>query len=124
MSYNLGIIISMIFVVAFVLLGGDMYCISSAYSSLDNTSIAIGYLISKTGRVDNEFIDQLENNYNITFESINPSSPQVGEVVDFTIYRFYSPLVLSDSQIKLVAKRYTVIGYYGWGKEEKLNVRN
>ncbi len=113
MSYNLGIIISMIFVVAFVLLGGDMYCISSAYSSLDNTSIAIGYLISKTGRVDNEFIDQLENNYNITFESINPSSPQVGEVVDFTIYRFYSPLVLSDSQIKLVAKRYTVIGYYG-----------
>ena len=67
---------------------------------------------------------KIENNYQITFESINPSSPQVGEVVDFTIYRFYSPLVLSDSQIKLVAKRYTVIGYYGWGKEEKLNVRN
>ena len=113
MSYNLGMILSMIFVVAFVLLGGDMFCLSSAYSSLDNASIAIGYLIAKSGRVDNEFLSSLENTYNITFENINPSSPMVGDVVDFTIYRMYSPLVISSNEMKLVAKRSTVIGYYG-----------
>ena len=113
MSYNLGMIISMVFVVAFVLLGGDMYCLSSAYSALDNTSITVGYLIAKSGRVDNEYLTNLESKYNITFENVNPSSPSPGEVVDFTIYRMYSPLVISTSQIKIVAKRSTVVGYYG-----------
>ena len=113
MSYNLGMIISMLFVVGFVLLGGDMFCIQSAYSNVDNASIAIGYLIAKSGRTDDEYLEQLENKYNITFENISPSSPQVGEVVDFTIYRMYHPLVVSSNDIKLVASRSTVIGYYG-----------
>ena len=118
MSYNLGMIISMVFVVAFILLGGDMYCLSFAYSNLDNASIAVGYLIAKSGRADAEYLEQLENRYNITFENVTPSSPNVGDVVDFTIYRMYSPLIVSSSQIKLVAKRSTVIGYYGWKKGE------
>lgn len=113
MSYNLGMIISMIFVVAFTLLGGDMYCIQSAYSSLDNASIAIGYLIAKNKRSDREYIAVLEGNYKVTFESISSYSPQVGEVVDFTIYRMYSPLIVSVKEMKIVASRSTVIGYYG-----------
>lgn len=113
MSYNLGMIISMVFVVAFVLLGGDMFCLSSAYSSLDNTSIAIGYLIAKSGRTDQEYLSTLEEHYKVSFENISPSSPNVGDVVDFTIYKMYSPLVLSSNEMKLVAKRSTVIGYYG-----------
>ena len=117
MSYNLGMIISMIFVVAFVLLGGDMYCIQSAYSNLDNASIAIGYLIAKSGRVDNDYLTMLEENYKVTFDHISSTSPQVGEVVDFTIYRMYSPLIMSVNEVKIVANRSTVIGYYGWGKE-------
>ena len=113
MSYNLGIIISMVFVVAFVLLGGAMFCLSSFYSNLDNTSIAIGYLIAKSGRADKEYISYLETNYKVTFESITPASPTVGEVVEFTIYRMYRPLVISSNDIKVVASRSTVIGYYG-----------
>ena len=113
MSYNLGMIISMIFVVAFVLLGGDMYCIQSAYSNLDNASIAIGYLIAKSGRVDNNYLTMLEENYKVTFDHISSTSPQVGEVVDFTIYRMYSPLIMSVNEVKIVANRSTVIGYYG-----------
>ena len=113
MSYNLGMIISMVFVVAFVLLGGDMYCLSSAYSALDNTSITVGYLIAKSGRVDNEYLSSLETKYKITFEDIDPQSPSPGDPVDFTIYRMYTPLVISTNQIKIVAKRSTVVGYYG-----------
>ena len=113
MSYNLGMIISMIFVVAFVLLGGDMYCVQSAYSSLDNTSIAIEYLIAKSGRADLDYLHTLEENYKVTFDHISSTSPQVGEVVDFTIYRMYSPLIMSVNEVKIVANRSTVIGYYG-----------
>ena len=113
MSYKLGLILSMVFVVLFLLLGADMMCLSAAYSYLDSNSISIGYLIAKTGRVDSEYLSYLEDLYNVKFLSISPSSPQIGEVVEFTIYRMYDPLIMSKTDIRLVASRTTVIGYYG-----------
>ena len=113
MSYKLGLILSMIFVVAFLLLGGDMMCLSAAYSALDSNSISIGYLIAKSSRVDEEYLSYLEETYNVTFMSISPASPEMGDVVEFTIYRMYDPLIISKNEIKLIASRSTVIGYYG-----------
>lgn len=113
MSYNFSLIFSMLFVVAFILLGGDMFCLSVAYSSLDSASITISYLIAKSGRTDNEFLQTLESNYKVTFESINPSNPQPGDVVDYVIYRMYRPLIISTSEMRLEAARTTVVGYYG-----------
>ena len=113
MSYKLGLILSMIFVVAFLLLGGDMMCLSAAYSALDSNSISIGYLIAKSSRVDEEYLSYLEETYNVTFMSISPTSPEMGDVVEFTIYRMYDPLIISKNEIKLIASRSTVIGYYG-----------
>lgn len=113
MSYKLGLILSMVFVVLFLLLGGDMMCLSAAYSYLDSNSISIGYLIAKSARVDTEYLSILEQTYNVKFMSISPSSPDIGEVVEFTIYRMYDPLIISNTKIKLVASRSTVIGYYG-----------
>ena len=113
MSYKLGLILSMIFVVAFLLLGADMMCLSAAYSQLDSTSISIGYLIAKSGRVDQEFLTAIETNYNVTFLDVSPANPTYGDVVDFIIYRNYHPIVMSNEDIMLKAKRTTVIGYYG-----------
>lgn len=113
MSSKLGTILSMIFVIAFLLLGADMMCMSAAYSQLDSTSITIGYLIAKNGKVNKKFIEQLEETYNIKFETISPSSPSSGDVVDFVIYQNYDPLILSKDPITLKASRSTIIGYYG-----------
>ena len=113
MSYKLGFILSTMFVVLFLLLGGDMMCLSAAYSYLDSNSISIGYLIAKTGRVDSEYLSTLEATYNVKFLSISPSEPQIGEVVEYTIYRMYDPLIISKTEIRLTASRSTVIGYYG-----------
>ena len=113
MSFKLGMILSMIFVVAFFLLGGDMMCLSAAYSDLDSTSIVVGYVIAKSGRVDDEFLGIIEENYNITFLDVSPKNPTYGDVVDFIIYRNYHPIILSNDDIMLKAKRTTVVGYYG-----------
>ena len=113
MSSNIGLILSTLFAVAFVLLGGDMFCLATAYSNLDNASIAIGYLIAKTGRVDNDYLSTLSEKYNVTFENVSSTSPNPGDVVDFTIYRIYHPLIITTNDMKIVARRSTVIGYYG-----------
>ena len=113
MSYKLGMILSMIFVVAFLLISGDMMCLSAAYSQLDTASISIGYLIAKHGGVDEPFIKSIEDKYNVKFLTISPSSPSSGDVVDFVIYQNYDPILLSDGPITLKASRSTIIGYYG-----------
>ena len=113
MSYKLGMMISMIFVIAFLLLGGDMMCLSAFYSELDSTCISIGYVIAKSGRVDSEFIHTLEDHYKVTFLTISPATPSYGDVVEFVIYRNYDPLIISSDPIQIKASRTTVIGYYG-----------
>ena len=113
MSYKIGLILSMVFVVAFLLLGGDMLCLSAAYSELDSNSISIGYLIAKSGRVDTEYQHYLEEVYKVKFLKVLPETPKTGDVVEFTIYRMYDPLILSTDDIRLTASRTTVIGYYG-----------
>lgn len=113
MSYKLGLMLSMVFVVLFLLLGGDMMCLSAAYSYLDSHSISIGYLIAKSGRVDQEYLNYLEETYNVNFETISPTEPSMGDVVKYTIYRYYHPLIMSNHDVKLTASRTTVIGYYG-----------
>lgn len=113
MSYKLGLILSMVFVVMFLLLGGDMMCLSAAYSYLDSNSISIGYLIAKTSRVDEEYLSYLEDLYKVKFETVSPSNPSMGDVVQYTIYRLYHPLIMANHDVKLTASRTTVIGYYG-----------
>lgn len=113
MSYKIGMILSMVMVVAFFLLGGDMLCLSSAYSYLDSASVTIAYSISKTGRVDLRFLTDLSLKYGIKFISVTPFNPVQGDVVDFVIGKDYNPLILSNTVITLKASRSTVIGYYG-----------
>ena len=113
MSYNLGMILSMILVIAFFLLGGDMIALSYCYSNLDSSAITIGYIIAKEGRVNEDIVHRLEQTYNVTFADISPSNPSVGDVVDFVIYRYYDPLIMSTDPIKIEASRTTVVGYYG-----------
>lgn len=113
MSYKLGLILSMGLVVAFFLLGGDMLCLSSAFANLDSTSVTIAYAISKTGRVDTEFLTTLESTYNIKFLELSPSNPKKGDIVDFVISSEYDPLIMSNSVLTLKASRSAVIGYYG-----------
>ena len=90
-----------------------MICLSAAYSDLDSTSITVGYLIAKGARVDDEYLEAIEEKYQIHFYTISPSNPAMGDVVDFVIYREYDPLILSNHTIMLKASRTTVLGYYG-----------
>ena len=113
MSSKLGLMLSMVFVVMFFLLAGDMVCISNVYASLDSKSITISYLIAKSARADEEFLSTIEDKYNVTFLTVSPSNPSVGDVVDFVIYQNYQPLILSKEEIVVKARRQAVLGYYG-----------
>ena len=66
-----------------------------------------------TARTDTEYLTYLEESFKVQFLSISPESPTNGDVVKFTIYKMFDPMLISTSPIRLTASRTTVIGYYG-----------
>lgn len=111
MSYKVGFILSMIFVVMFFLLGSDLVCVQFIYSELDAKSIAISQLIAKHGSLDDDFIEQVENRYDIDFVTADNYAPLFGEEVTYVIAKEYNPVIISDETMTISIERTTVIGY-------------
>ena len=113
MSSKIGVILSMIFVALFFFLSVDVICLQFSYSDLDSKGITICYYISKECRVDTEFINYLNNKYNVSITNLSQTSIIYGDVVEFDISKKYTPLIMSNKDFNLVIKRSAVIGYYG-----------
>ena len=113
MSYKIGLILSMLFVALFFLFGADLISIQSAYSLLDAKANNISYVISRTGVIDESFIEYIESSYGVDLEiALNPA-PTFGETVTYTISTEYQPLVIDKNTITISISRLTIIGFYG-----------
>ena len=112
MSYKVSFILSMIFVVMYFMFAGDMISLQFIYSDLDAKSVTISYLISENGTIDDNFINYVEEKYEIDFVSVDNDSPLFGDEVTYVIAKNYKPLMMSKDIMTVSIKRTTVIGYY------------
>ena len=112
MSYKISFILSMVFVTMFFLFAGDMISLQFLYSDLDAKSVTISYLISQHGKLDNEFIENIENKYGLDFVTADNYSPLFGDEVTYVIAKQYKPLIMSKDKMTIFIKRTTVIGYF------------
>ena len=85
MSYKIGLLLSMVFVAMFFLFGADLVSLQSVYSSLDSKANNISYLISRSGVIDEEFINYIESSYYVDFECPLNLSPTFGEEITYSI---------------------------------------
>ena len=113
MSYKIGLLLSMIFVALFFLFGADLISLQSAYSMLDAKANNISYIISRTGKIDNDFISYIETTFKVDFICDINLAPEFGEKISYEITTTYSPLVISDSEMLISVKRMTIVGFYG-----------
>ena len=113
MSYKIGLILSMIFVALFFLFGADLISIQSAFSLLDAKANNISYIISRNGVIDDDFIEFINETYNVTFICPKNLTPTFGEKITYEISTTYSPLVISQEEMIITVKRMTIIGFYG-----------
>ena len=112
MGSKFGTIISLIFVMMFIILGSDIMSIQFIYSDLDAKAVNISYLISKNG-VSNSMISSIEQHYQVSFLCLSNCNSEVGDVVEFQISKQYKPIVLSNEPLTLYVNRQAIIGYYG-----------
>ena len=112
MSYKLGLVLSMTFVILFFTLGVDLITIQFAYSSLDAKSTAISYKISTHGMMDDSFITGLENQYHVDIECKSNCTPQFGDIVDYVISANIQTLIVANNNLTIRLARSAVIGFY------------
>ena len=113
MSYKIGLLLSMIFVALFFLFGADLLSIQNAYSVLDAKANNISYLISRTGVIDDAFINYVEQTFYVHFACEKHLNPSFGDEVTYQISTQYQPLVIAKEKMTIVIERMTIIGFYG-----------
>ena len=112
MSSKLGLILSMLFVAMFFAFAGDMVSLQFAYTHLDSISVTIGKLISEEKTINQTFINNVEQEFDIDFILLNEEEPLFGDVVNYVIVKDFKPMIISSESITLSIQRSSVIGYY------------
>ena len=102
----------MVFVVMYFLFAGDMISLQFIYSDLDAKSVTISYLISENGTIDDNFVEYVENKYDVDFIYEGNTTPLFGDEVTYVIAKTYKPLMMSKDIMTVSVERTTVIGYY------------
>jgi len=113
MGNKIALILSLGIVSIFFLLAGDTISLQYFYSDLDAKGTTISYLISKTGRTDDEFKKQIYDRYDVTLTFKNTTTPKIGDVVDFAISKNFDPIIISTSTMVIKVERSAMIGYFG-----------
>ena len=111
MSYKLGLMLSLLYMMSTILLGGDIYALIAVRNHLDDIALTVAFRISKEGYVSpstKQFIED-EGAY---FRAITNITPRVGDTYVFEIYKEYEPIIIKKSTMEVAVRRTTVVGFY------------
>ena len=111
MAYKLGLMLSMVFLMSVMLLGGDIIAVSSIHSSLDALALVVARGIGQEGYVS-EATEALLEEHRVDLKYQESHFPALGETLTFTLARLYSSLVISKDAMVISVKRTAIVGYY------------
>ncbi len=111
MAYKLGLMLSMVFLISVMLLGGDIIAVSSIHSSLDALSLVISRNIGRDGYVSS-LTKALADEHGAILIYQSNRIPAVGESLTFLLQKEYATMVLSKDPLMITVKRTAIVGYY------------
>ena len=112
MSYKLGFILSLVFVVELFLLACDLFSGQMVYTNLDAASVAAGSVISSKGGITDEVVSYIEDTTGGHIEAVSNETPRFGDIFTYRIYKSYNPLTVFGEEHTISVTRGVVIGYY------------
>lgn len=112
MSYKMGFILSLIFVIQIFLLGSDILCVQVIYSELDAVALSAQYMIANDAGLTAATAEFVESTIGGTITCTANCSPRFGDALVFEIAVTYDPLIMASEPMTLVVQRSAVIGYY------------
>lgn len=111
MSYSIGLTLSIVYMIAIMLLGGDIYCVTSIRNNLDALALTVSYRVSLDGRLSDDTVSFVESE-GANIRSITTYTPSIGSTFVFEVYKEYEPMVMKKSAMEIVVRRSAVVGFY------------
>ncbi len=106
-----GLLFSILIITPMLLLGVDLYGVSSLKTYLETRATTLSYQISKEGGVRSTLVAMLEEE-NITIDCFGTCElVSSGQIIKYEISTFYTPLVLSEEQLTISVVRTVMVGY-------------
>lgn len=112
MSYKLGFILSLLFVVELFLLAGDLFTGQMIYTNLDAASVVVGSVISSKGGITEEVVNYIEDTTGGYIVSITSDTPKFGDIFTYKVAKSFKPSNIFGEETEIAVIRGVVIGYY------------
>ena len=113
MSYKLGLLLSIVFLMGVMFLAGDLINVSIIKNSLDSLALTVSYRISYDGMLTQDTRALIRSyQVKIRFEEGTHTSFRIGDTVVYYLSRDYDPFILHKETMSLSVKRSAVVGYY------------
>ncbi len=110
MSYKLGFLLSLFFVIEVVAYTGDMCAINGIYTKLDAISVTAAHQISLNQGLTEEIKAFVYKETGGTIVALN-KNVAFGDTLRFKIYREYNCMIVSKEPMVISVVRSAVIGY-------------
>lgn len=113
MSYKLGLILSIAFMMAVLLLSGDLLNVTVIHNSLNALGLTVSYRLSMDGRLTDETKNLVaEYGASIVLPQGEATPWRIGDTVEYYLVKTYDPFVIRKDAMRISVRRSAVIGYY------------
>ena len=111
MAYKMGLLLSLSFLMAVLLLMADLSLLFGVRSSLDALALTISYRIAYEGRLTTQS-RELVASYGAKVVMETKNALRIGDLAVFRLEKTYEPLLIAKDPITVTVRRSTVVGYY------------
>ncbi len=111
MSYKMGLLLSVVFLMSVFLFGADLLILNATYQTLDAIAMYVGNRVSYDGWLSpatKEYV--VKQGATLTLES--SSTPAVGETFTFAVQKTYTPIIMKKSPFNVRVVRSCIVGFY------------
>jgi len=112
MSYKVGLLLSMIFLVSIFVFAGELISVQIIYTNIDAVSVTAGSIIARNGEITQDVVDLVSDEASARIYSVNDAPPMFGEVFEYCIVREYDSKFLSREPLEISIVRSVIIGYF------------
>jgi len=112
MSYKIGFILSMLFIIQIFVFAADLMSVQIIYTNLDAVSVTAGNIISSKGGINEEVVALVKDQAGASIEAIGDETPLFGSIYQYKISKHYVPIYFASKEMDVTVVRSVVIGYY------------
>jgi hypothetical protein len=113
MSYKLGLLLSVAFMMAVLLLGTDLALLDAVENQVNAIAMIVGQRICYDGAVKNSTIQYVTDHQAKFIVVDGPDyGTAYGSTFVYKIEKQYSPIILSKSPVSVTVTRAVVVGFY------------